>query len=93
MDLRRFQSFANTVYVILCIGCTAAFVISVWGGNVTMVGFPVLFLLAAILNFFTAHIRFRKDIRGRNQRLSGIWHVIWGIILLALCYVTILCVW
>lgn len=93
MDSRQFQTFSNAVHIILCLGCIAAFAASLWGGNVTMMGFPILFLLAAVLNFFTAHIRFRKDIRGRNQRLSGIRHIIWGIVLLGLCYVTILCIW
>ncbi|MBO6163848.1 MAG: hypothetical protein J6N77_02240 [Lachnospiraceae bacterium] len=93
MDARRFGTLANAVHIVLGLGCILAFAISLWGGEVTMVGFPVLFLLAAILNFFTAHTRFRKDIRGRNLRLSGIRHVVWGVVLLILCYVTIMCVW
>ena len=92
-DPRAFTRTCNLIFGILCLGCVVSFVVSFWGGEANMLGFPVLFFLAALLNFFAAWLRFRRDIRGRNQMLAGVLFLMGGLFLLVLCYVTVLCLW
>ena len=92
-DPRAFTRTCNIIYGILCLGCIVSFVVSFWGGEPTLIGFPVLFLLAALLNFFSAWLRFRRDIRGHNQKSAGVLFLLGGILLLIICYVTVLCLW
>ena len=76
-----------------CLGCVFCFAISFIGGEANMLGFPVLFFLAAVMNFFTAWLRLRRDIRGRNQLPGGILSLAGGLILLVLSYVAVLNLW
>lgn len=92
-DPGAFARTCNLITVLLCIGCAASFVFSFWGGEANMLGFPVLFFLAALLNFFTAWLRFRKDIRGRNQKGAGIRFLITGVLMLLISYIMVLCLW
>ena len=92
-DPRAFARFCNIVSVVLCTGCVLAFAFSFRGGEANMMGFPILFLLAALLQFFSAWQNFRRDIRGRNRKGAGIGGVLSGVVMLALCYVMILCLW
>ena len=92
-DPRTFTKISNIVYVVLCLGCAACFIVSFLGGEVNMLGFPVLFFLAAVMNFFTAWLRLKKDIRGHNQKAAGLTALLSGLILLALSYIMVLNLW
>lgn len=83
----------NIIMIVLCIGCILSFALSFRGGEITMLGFPILFFLAALMQFFQAWQRFRKDIRGKNQKGAGIAFLIAGILMLCVSYIMIFCLW
>ena len=92
-DPRMFTKRCNIVYIVLTLGCAAGFIVSFLGGDANLLGFPVVFFLAAIMNFFTAWLRFRKNIRGQNQKAAGFLALTGGILLLVICYISILNIW
>ena len=92
-DPRTFTRNCNIVYAVICLGCVVCFAVSFLGGEANMLGFPILFFLAALMNFFTAWLNLRKDIRGHNQKAAGFLAAAGGILLVLLSYVAILNIW
>ena len=92
-DPTAFTRVCNVIMIILCIGCIVFFALSFRGGEVNMMGFPVLFLLAALMQFFRAWQNIRRDIRGRNHKGAAAGHVIVGIAMLLISYIMVLCLW
>ncbi len=88
-----FQRVCDALYLLIMLGCAAAFVLSWRGRQVTMKGFPVLFFLAAGMNFLTSFLKFRRDSHRKNRKLEGIFYLLAALALLALTWVSAVCIW
>lgn len=58
-----------------------------------MILFPVIFLLAAILNFFNGYDKFRSGRGQKKKRVSGLTLMLVGAILLLLCIISAITIW
>lgn len=58
-----------------------------------MILFPVIFLLAAILNFFNGLDRFRAERGQKKKRMTGVVLMAVGAGLLVLCIVSAITIW
>ena len=80
-DERAHQKFLDFFYIVCGLLCLALAILS------------LIFFIAAILNLVSAYSKFRSsDTRYRNGA-SGLFLMLMGIVMLALTYVSGICIW
>ena len=92
-DERAHQKFLDFFYIVCGRLCLALAIRSLFPAGAGMRFFPLIFFIAAILNLVSAYSKFRSsDTRYRNGA-SGLFLMLMGIVMLALTYVSGICIW
>ena len=92
-DERAHQKFLDFFYIVCGLLCLALAILSLFPAGAGMRFFPLSFFIAAILNLVSAYSKFRSsDTRYRNGA-SGLFLMLMGIVMLALTYVSGICIW
>lgn len=83
----------DTMHIVIGVAIVLMAVISFVNPEGYMLFFPVIFLLAAILNLVTGNYKLKRSKRNRKQKISAIGQMIFGSILVILAIVSAISIW
>lgn len=90
----RSESMAlDTLHIVIGIAVVVLAILSFLNPEDHMILFPVIFLLAAVLNLVTGNFRLGRSKRNNRQKLSAALQMIFGIFLVALAAVSAISIW
>ena len=87
------QIIANTIYVVIAILIVICGVYALIVGEAGRIFYPIVFLLAAVLNFTDGIPRLFGDVRTRQRKITGVILCIIGLVLIAVAAVIARVVW
>ena len=92
--MSRNSSFIlDLVHIVIGLAIVVLPVISFLNPNGHLTLFPVIFILAAILNYVNGYFRISQSGRNKKKKLSGILLVILGAALTALAVISAVSLW
>lgn len=83
----------DTMHIVIGIAIVLMAVISFVNPEEYMFFFPVIFLLAAVLNLVTGNHKLKRSKRNQKQKISAICQMIFGSILVILAIVSAISIW
>lgn len=90
----RSESMAlDTMHIVIGIAVVALAVISFISPDDHMILFPVIFLLAAVLNLVTGNFHLGRSKRDHRKKVSAVLQMLFGILLLVLAVVSAVSIW
>lgn len=87
------QIIANTIYVVIAILIVICGVYALITGEAGRIFYPIVFLLAAILNFTDGIPRLFGDVRNKKRKITGVALCMLGVVLVAVAAVIARAVW
>lgn len=90
---RNTAMILDAIHIVIGIIIVVLAVISFLNPEDHMLLFPVIFLLAAVLNIMNGIYKFRVGGREMKRKASGILVLIFGILLLALAVISAVSIW
>ncbi len=87
------QIVANTIYVLIAILIVACGVYSLFIGEDGRRLYPIVFILAAVLNFTNGIPKLFGDVRNKKRKISGIVICLFGLVLIGIAAVMARVVW
>ncbi len=87
------QIVANTIYVVLAILIVVCGVYALISGETGRFLYPIVFILAAALNFTDGIPRLFGDVRNRKRKITGIVLCIIGLVLTGIAAVIAYVTW
>ena len=92
--MSRNSSFIlDLVHIVIGLAIVVLAVISFLNTNGHLTLFPVIFILASILNYVNGYFRISQSGRNKKKKLSGILLVILGAALTALAVISAVSLW
>lgn len=89
---RLFRQVTTAIAVLLCLGCVVLLLLS-FRGTFTMKWFPLIFLIAGAMNILMAVVHFRRDEYRRNQKMAGVFNIVFCILSIGAAAVMAVCLW
>lgn len=90
----RSESMAlDTMHIVIGIAVVVLAVISFINPDDHMILFPVIFLLAAVLNLVTGNFHLGRSKRDNRKKMSAALQMVFGILLLVLAAVSAISIW
>ena len=83
----------DTMHIVIGIVIVLLAVISFMNPEDNMFFFPIIFLLAAILNLATGNYKLRRNKRNQRQKITAIGQMIFGSVLITLAVVSAISIW
>ena len=83
----------DTMHIVIGIVIVLLAVISFMNPEDNMFFFPIIFLLAAILNLATGNYKLRRSKRNQRQKITAIGQMIFGSVLITLAVVSAISIW
>ena len=83
----------DTMHIVIGIVIVLLAVISFMNPEDNMFFFPIIFLLAAILNLATGNYKLRRSKRNQKQKIMAIGQLIFGLALVILAVVSAISIW
>ena len=83
----------DTMHIVIGIVIVLLAVFSFMNPEDNMFFFPVIFLLAAILNLATGNHKFRRSKRNQRQKITAIGQMAFGTVLVILAVVSAISIW
>ncbi|MDD6213321.1 MAG: hypothetical protein PUB22_09320 [Clostridiales bacterium] len=90
---RIFQNTVNMIHVILAVISVFLFLFSFVIPGEFMKGFPLVFLVAAVLNYLTVYLRLREGRRKKGRKAQAFLLFLIGCFFLAAGIVSGICIW
>ena len=93
---RRIQNSSfglDAMHIVIGAAVVVLAVISFIDPDGNMALFPLIFLLAAVLNLVTGHYRLGRSGRDKKRRLSAVLQMFFGLLLLVLCIISAVSIW
>ncbi|MBQ9886669.1 MAG: hypothetical protein IJM37_07420 [Lachnospiraceae bacterium] len=87
------QIIANAIYVLIAAMIVGCGVYALIKGEAGKVFYPIVFFLAAILNFTDGIPRLFVDSRSKNKKIGGVALCVLGVIMLMVAGITAYTVW
>lgn len=87
------QIIANTIYVVIAILIVVCGVYALISGEAGRIFYPVVFLLAAALNFTDGIPRLFGDVRNKKRKIAGAVLCIIGLVLVTVAVIIAQAVW
>lgn len=85
--------FLDGVHIVLGLAVVVLAILAVTNPGKYRGFFPVIFLLAAVINGFTARFEYRMYPRDRKKMISAILYGVTGVMMLALFIVSAVSIW
>lgn len=83
----------DTMHIVIGIAIVLMAVVSFVNPEEYMIFFPVIFLLAAVLNLVTGNYKLRRSKRNQRQKITAIGQMIFGSLLAILAVVSAVSIW
>ncbi|MDO5550239.1 MAG: hypothetical protein Q4F76_03645 [Lachnospiraceae bacterium] len=90
---RNLGFFLDLLHIVVGIMIVVLAVLSFLNPDNNLVLFPVIFMLAAVLNLVNGWVKIRQSGRNKKKQAAGAGGVLFGIALVALSAVSALSVW
>ncbi len=83
----------DTMHIVVGIAIVLMAAVSFVNPEEYMIFFPIMFLLAAVLNLVTGNYNLRRSKRNQRQKITAIGQMIFGSILIILAVVSAISIW
>lgn len=83
----------DTLHIVIGIAIVLMAVVSFVNPEEYMFFFPVIFLLAAVLNLITGNHKLRRSKRNQRQKIAAVGQMIFGSLLIVLAVVSAISIW
>lgn len=83
----------DTLHIVIGIAIVLMAVVSFVNPEEYMIFFPVIFLLAAVLNLITGNHKWKRSKRNQRQKISAVGQMIFGSLLMILAVVSAISIW
>ncbi len=83
----------DTMHIVIGIAIVLMAVVSFVNPEEYMFFFPVIFLLAAVLNLVTGNHKLKRSKRNQRQKFSAVCQMVFGSILAVLAVVSAISIW
>ncbi len=83
----------DTMHIVIGIVIVLMAVVSFVNPEEYMIFFPIIFLLAAVLNLVTGNHKLRRSKRNQRQKITAIGQMIFGSLLVVLAVVSAISIW
>ncbi len=90
---RNLGFFLDLLHIVIGVMIVTLAVLSFLNPDNNLALFPVIFMLAAVLNLVNGWVKIRQSGRNRKKQAAGIGVLLFGIVLVTLSAVSALSVW
>ena len=83
----------DTMHIVIGIVIVLMAVVSFVNPEEYMIFFPIIFLLAAVLNLVTGNHKLRRSKRNQRQKITAVGQMIFGSVLVILAVISAISIW